>query len=85
MKISYTQLRNIIDYNSVIGDVRWHMVSVKKIKGQSKDSLLRQFIRSVGEEGNIDVLKDRSFFKPPSLVKKERSKEAARKKRSARD
>jgi len=61
------------------------MVAVIKSKGQSKDSMLRRFIKKVNDEGYIDVLKNRTFYHPPSMVKKEKAKELSKRKRSFRD
>lgn len=51
------------------------MVSVTKKRDQSKDSMLRRFSRMVMDEGIIDEVRDRMYYKSPSLVKKERTKE----------
>lgn len=61
------------------------MVSVKITKGQSKDSVFRRFTRLVLEEKIVDEVRERMFYRSPSLIKKEQSKERARKQRSSRD
>lgn len=47
--------------------------------------MLRRFTRMVLEEGIIDEVKDRKFYKSPSLVKKERAKEQEKRRRLRRD
>ena len=61
------------------------MVSVKKRRDQSKDSMLRRFSRLVMDEGIIDEVKDRMYYKSPSLVKKEKTKELEKKRRRFRN
>lgn len=61
------------------------MVSIKLTKGQSKDSAFRRFTKLVMEEGIVEEVRERMFYKSPSEIKKEQSKELARKKRSYRD
>jgi small subunit ribosomal protein S21 len=61
------------------------LVSVKKRRDQSKDSMLRRFSRMVIEEGIIDEVRDRMYYKSPSLIKKERTKEQEKKRRRYRD
>ena len=61
------------------------MVSVKKNRDQSKDSMLRRFSRLVMDEGIIDEVKDRMYYKSPSLIKKEKTKELAKKRRRFRN
>lgn len=51
------------------------MVFVTKKKGETKDSMFRKFTRSFIEENIIDDVRDRLFYKKPSLVRKEREKE----------
>lgn len=51
------------------------MVAVKKTKGQSKDSMLRRFTKRVLDEGYIDILRNRTFYRSPSMIKKEKAKE----------
>ena len=49
--------------------------------------MLRKFSRMVIEEGIVDEVKDRMFYKSPSLIKKEKNKELEKekKKRKYRD
>jgi len=61
------------------------VVSVIKTKGQNKDSLLRRFTRLVNDEGYIDLLKNKTTYKPPSEIKKEKTKELQKRKRRNRD
>ncbi len=57
------------------------MVSVRKTREQSKDSLLRQFNRLVLEEKIVDEVKNRMFYKSPSELKKEKTKELLKKRK----
>lgn len=50
------------------------MVFVKAKPGQSADSLIRQFTKKIVESGIIQDIKDRQFYKPPSVVRKEKRK-----------
>ena len=61
------------------------MVSITKKRDQSKDSMIRSFSRMVMEEGIIDEVRDRMYYKSPSLVKKEKTKEQEKKRRRFRD
>lgn len=54
------------------------MVAVNKTKGQSKDSMLRRFMKRVTDEGYIEDLRNRTYYRSPSMVKKERTKELSR-------
>ncbi len=47
----------------------------------SKDSLLRRFSRFVLEEGIVDEVKERMYYRSPSEIRKEKSKELLRRKR----
>jgi ribosomal protein S21 len=47
--------------------------------------MLRRFSRMVLEEGIVDEVRDRMYYKSPSLVKKERAKEQLKKRRKFRD
>ena len=60
------------------------MVFVKRTREQSKDSMLRRFSKLVLEEGIVDEVKDRMFYKSPSVIKKERLKESTKKRRTFR-
>lgn len=59
------------------------MVVVKKKPGQSDEALIRQFSRSVVEQGIIIEAKRRQFHLKPSLARKAKREEARRAKRSA--
>lgn len=54
------------------------MVVVKKKPGQSDDALIRQFSRSVTEQGIIPEAKRRQFHLKPSLARKMKREEARR-------
>ena len=47
--------------------------------------MLRRFSRMVMEEGIIDEVRDRMYYKSPYLVKKEKTKEQEKKRRRFRD
>jgi ribosomal protein S21 len=47
--------------------------------------MLRRFSRMVAEEGIVDEVRERMYYKSPSLVKKERTKEQHKKRRRYRD
>jgi ribosomal protein S21 len=47
--------------------------------------MLRKFSRLVIEEGIIDEVKERMYYRSPSVIKKEKRKELAKKKRSYRE
>jgi ribosomal protein S21 len=51
------------------------MVLVTKRKGETKDSLFRKFTRSFIEEDIINEVRNRLFYKKPSLVRQEKEKE----------
>ena len=50
------------------------MVFVKARRGESSDSLIRKFTRKALEEGIVQQIRDRQFFKPPSEIRKEMAK-----------
>ena len=56
------------------------MVYVNKKKGESKDSLFRKFTRIFIEERVVDEVRNKLFYKKPSLVRKEKEKEMRSKK-----
>jgi len=58
------------------------MVSVRKNRDQSKDTMFRRFSRLVLEEGIIDEFKDRMYHKTPSEIKKDKKKEMGKKRRT---
>jgi ribosomal protein S21 len=51
------------------------MVVVSKKKGESKDSMFRKFTKMFIEENLIDQIRNRQFYKKPSLQRKEKEKE----------
>ena len=48
------------------------MVFVKKMSGDSPDSMIRKFSRKVMSEGVIQEMKKREYYLKPSLAKKYR-------------
>ena len=59
------------------------MVMVKKMPGESDDSLIRKFSRKVNESGIVLEAKRRQFRVKPALAKKMKQEEARRLKRFA--
>ncbi len=57
------------------------MVYVKKMPGDSDDSLIRKFSRKVMEAEIIPELRRRQFHAKPSLARKLKKEEARRKRR----
>ena len=51
------------------------MVFITRKKGDSKDAIFRKFTRSFIEEDILNEVKNRLFYKKPSLLKKEEAKE----------
>ncbi len=51
------------------------MVVVTKKKGESKDSMFRKFTKMFIEENLVEQIRNRQFYKKPSLQRKEREKE----------
>jgi ribosomal protein S21 len=51
------------------------MVFVTRKKGDSKETIFRKFTRSFIEEDILNEVKNRLFYKKPSLIKKEEAKE----------
>lgn len=58
------------------------MVLVKKMPGDSDDSLIRKFSRKVLSEGILQEAKRREFHLKPSLARKLKREEARRAKKS---
>jgi len=52
------------------------MVVVKKMPGDSDDSLIRKFTKKVMNEGIVQEAKRREFYLKPSLAKKLKAEEA---------
>ncbi|OGH48057.1 MAG: 30S ribosomal protein S21 [Candidatus Levybacteria bacterium RIFCSPLOWO2_01_FULL_39_10] len=59
------------------------MVVVKKMPGDSDDSLIRKFTKKVINEGIIQEAKRREFYLKPSLARKAKAEEARRVKRAS--
>ena len=58
------------------------MVVVKKMPGDSDDSLIRKFSRKVMNEGILQEAKRRKFYLKPSLARKQKKEDARRMKRT---
>lgn len=54
------------------------MVVVKKMPGDSDDSLIRKFQRKVLIEGILPEAKRRGFYLKPSLARKQKKEDARR-------
>lgn len=54
------------------------MVFVKAQAGDTSDSLIRKFTRKVLSEGILQDLKKREFYQKPAEIRKEKSRELAR-------
>lgn len=54
------------------------MVFIKAQPGDTSDSLIRKFTRKVLSEGILQDLKKREFYQKPAEVRKEKSRELAR-------
>ena len=50
------------------------MVYISKKKGDTKDTLFRKFSRAMMEEDIVTELRDKQFYKKPSLLRKEKEK-----------
>jgi len=60
------------------------MVGVKVREGESIDEALRRFKRECEKDGILQEIKKREFYKPPSVIRKEKLAETRRKMRLAR-
>ncbi|MFN3966594.1 MAG: 30S ribosomal protein S21 [Endomicrobiia bacterium] len=60
------------------------MVGVKVREGESIEDALRRFKRECEKDGILQEIKKREFYKPPSVLRKEKLAEAKRKMRIAR-
>jgi small subunit ribosomal protein S21 len=58
-----------------------YMVKVKKMPGDSDDTLIRKFSRKVMTEGILQEAKRREFYLKPSLAKKMKQEESRRNKK----
>jgi len=54
------------------------MVVVKKMPGDSDESLIRKFSRKVLNEGILQEAKRRAFYLKPSLAKKQKREDSRR-------
>jgi ribosomal protein S21 len=61
------------------------MVVVKKMPGDSDDSLIRKFSRKVMSEGIIQEAKRREFYLKPSQARKQKVQDERRARRLAMD
>lgn len=59
------------------------MVIVKKMPGDSDESIIRKFSRKVMSEGILQEAKRRQFHLKPSLARKAKAEEARRMKKYA--
>lgn len=57
------------------------MVVVKKMPGDTDDTVIRKFLRKVIAEGVLQEAKRREFYLKPSLARKQKREEARRAKR----
>jgi small subunit ribosomal protein S21 len=60
------------------------MVGVKVREGESIDEALRRFKRECEKDGILQEIKKREFYKPPSVIRKEKLAETRRKMRLTR-
>ena len=51
------------------------MVVLIKKKGETKDAMFRKFSRAFMDENILDEVRERQFYKKPSLKRKEEEKE----------
>ena len=58
------------------------MVVVKRMPGDSDDSLIRKFSRKVMNEGILQEAKRRKFYLKPSLARKQKKEDARRMKKT---
>lgn len=56
------------------------MVVVKKKKGETKDNMFRKFSKIFIEENIVDEVRNKLFYKKPSIVRKEKEKERSQRK-----
>lgn len=54
------------------------MVVVKKMPGDTDDTVIRKFLRKVISEGVLQEAKRREFYLKPSLARKQKREEARR-------
>lgn len=58
------------------------MVVVRKMQGESDESLIRKFSRKVIAEGILQEAKRREFYLKPSLARKQKREDARRAKKT---
>jgi len=56
------------------------MVFITRKKGESKESLFRKFTRTFIDEDIVTEVRNKLFYKKPSLVRKEKEKERGKNK-----
>lgn len=56
------------------------MVIVRKKKGETKDNMFRKFTKIFIEENIVDEVRNKLFYKKPSIVRKEKEKERSQRK-----
>ncbi len=56
------------------------MVIVRKKQGESKDNMFRKFTKIFIEENLVDEVRNKLFYKKPSILRKEKEKERSQKK-----
>lgn len=56
------------------------MVVVSKKKGENKDNMFRKFSKIFIEEDIINEVRNKLFYKKPSIVRKEKEKERSQRK-----
>jgi len=60
------------------------MVGVRVREGESIEDALRRFKRECEKDGILQEIKKREFYKPPSVLRKEKLAETRRRMRLAR-
>ncbi len=61
------------------------MVNVQLRQGESLEEALRRFKRECEKHGILQEIKKREYYKPPSVIKKEKNNELKRKLRRRSD
>lgn len=54
---------------------------IKSKPGETPDSVIRRFKKQVLQDQVLSIVQEKRFYKSPSVIKKERRKEAERKRR----
>lgn len=60
------------------------MVVVKKMPGDTDESIIRKFTRKVIDAGILPEAKRRAFYLKPSLARKQKAEDARRARKSVR-